>query len=141
MHSAATREIRLACADLITSFAHFVDHREFDRAAALFAEDGVFERPDLTARGRDQIAAIWATRPSSVITRHLCQAPYFLEVGIEIACSVTGFMLYHVDHHMEGIPPLGGPRAICEFHDRFRRTADGWRIAHRKSIAILRQSD
>lgn len=135
------KEIRFACADVITSFAYFIDHRDFNSATALFTEDAIFERPDLTARGRDEIAAIWATRPPSVITRHLCQAPFFMEVGLESASCVTGFTLYHVDHHTEGLPLLNGPRVVAEFHDRFRRTTDGWRIAHRKSIVILRGSD
>lgn len=132
------RGIRSACADLVTSFAHFVDHREFDRAVTLFTEDATFERPDLIARGRDEIAAIWAGRPPSVITRHLCQAPFFTEVDLESASSVTCFTLYHADHRAEGLPGLKEPRAIAEFHDHFRKTAEGWRIARRKSTVILR---
>ena len=135
------REVRSACADVITSFAHFVDHRYFEDAVALFAEDGIFERPGLTARGRAEIAAIWVGRPASMITRHLCYAPFFTEIGLESASSVTGFTLYHVEHHGEGVPSLGQPRAIAEFHDRFRRTPDGWRIGHRKSVVTLRRAD
>ena len=29
-------------------------------------------------------------------------------------------------------PPLRVPRAIVEYYDTFRRTADGWRIASRE---------
>ena len=73
-----------------------------------------------------------------MITRHLCLEPFFTEVGFESASSITCFTLYHVDHSGEGVPVLKEPRAIAEFHDRFRRTADGWQIAHRKSTVILR---
>lgn len=135
------KEIRFACADAIARFAYLVDHRYFDGAAALFTEDAIFERPDLTARGRDEIKAIWNARPPSVITRHLCQTPFFTESGIDRASSVTCFTLYQADLSAEGPPLLKGPRAIAEFHDRFRRTAEGWQIAHRKSIVILRKAD
>src|SRR3546814_10199050 len=33
-------EIKAACGDIISAFAHHVDHREFGDAVALFAEDG-----------------------------------------------------------------------------------------------------
>src|SRR3546814_8772345 len=82
-------EIKAACGDIIAAFAHHVDHREFGDAVALFAEDGAFLRPDLEARGRDQIAALWADRPASFVTKHLCHASFFQDVGEESARAVT----------------------------------------------------
>src|SRR3546814_16935885 len=87
-------EIKAACGDIIAAFAHHVDHREFGDAVALFAEDGAFLRPDLEARGRDQIAALWADRPASFVTKHLCHASFFQDAGEESARAVPPFLLY-----------------------------------------------
>lgn len=130
-------EARIACADLIARFAYHVDHREFDEAVNLFDKDGVFERPDLTARGHAGIAAIWAERPESIITRHLCGPPCFLEVTDEKVRTVTNFTLYHLTHEGEGLPTCGAPTGIAEFHDEFRRTDAGWRIFRRQGIPVL----
>src|SRR3546814_10792922 len=82
-------EIKAACGDIIAAFAHHVDHREFGDAVALFAEAGAFFRPDLEARGRDQLSALWADRPPSFAPQHFCHASFFQVVGQESAPAVT----------------------------------------------------
>jgi ketosteroid isomerase-like protein len=129
--------VRRACADVISAFAYYVDHREFAKAVDLFAVDAIFERPDLKAHGREQIAAIFAARPNTVVTRHLCGEPFFLELGSDTARAVTQVTLYNVNHEGEGFPSAQGPNALAEFHDIFKRTADGWKIAHRKGVPVL----
>ncbi|AEG51588.1 putative aromatic ring hydroxylating dioxygenase beta subunit [Sphingobium chlorophenolicum L-1] len=136
MTDLAILEARLECARIVAAFAYHVDHREFDRAAALFAEDGVFERPDLLATGRAEIAAIWEGRPAHVVTRHLCGIPHFVAIGPEEVETVTYFTLYHLEHEGEGLPKAG-PTAVAQFHDRFRLTAEGWLIAHRRGIPAI----
>jgi ketosteroid isomerase-like protein len=130
-------QVRNACADLVAAFAYNVDHRKFDKAVALFADDGCFERPDLVAKGHKEIAAIWAARPASVVTCHLCGPPFFTEISLGTASSVTTFTLYHLEHHGEGLPQCERLTAVAEFHDTFKRTGDGWRIAHRKAVPVL----
>ncbi len=129
--------VRRACREVIAAFAYHVDHREFDRAVALFAPDAVFERPDLMACGREQIAAIFAGRPESVITRHLCGEPFFVELGADRARAVTQVTLYHAQRAEAPVPTVKGPNAIAEFQDSFERTAEGWKIAHRKGVPVL----
>lgn len=130
-------EIRAECANIVAAFAHHVDHREFDKAVALFAEDGLFIRPDLRASGRAEIAKIWEGRPASVVTKHMCGASFFSEITADSASAVTPFTLYTLEWNGEGLPRLGQPAAIAEFHDRFVRTADGWRIAQRQGVPVL----
>ena len=129
--------IRAACSDLIAAFAAHVDNRNFAEAVALFAPDGVFERPDLTARGHAEIAGLWADRPESHKTRHLCHLTWFSEVGENLVRAVTPFTLYQAQHHGEGFPPVPARVAIAEFHDEFTFVGSAWRIAHRRSVPAM----
>lgn len=124
------------CALLVAAFAYHVDHREFDQAVALFAEDGIFERPDLSARGRGEIAQIWEGRPAHLLTRHLCHPPFFRRVTAEEAEAVTYFTLYHLEHEGEGLP-RSAPAVVGQYQDRFRLTAEGWRFAHRQGVPVI----
>lgn len=126
-----------ACANVIAAFAAHVDNRRFDEAVALFAPDGVFERPDLTVRGHSEIAGLWADRPASFRTRHLCHPTWFSETGFETVHSVTPFTLYQATHEGGGFPPVPAPIAIAEFHDAFRLVEGRWRIAHRRSVPAM----
>ena len=126
-----------ACTSLISRFSYYVDHRQFSDAVALFTEDGTFERPDRTAKGHAEIASLWEGRPESVYTHHLCYLPHFLMLDETVAKAVTAFTLYHDEHLGEGLPPIGVPAAVAEYHDQFRLTPDGWRIAHRRAVPLL----
>jgi hypothetical protein len=130
-------DIRNECSDLVARFAYYVDHREFDKAVALFAIDGIFERPDLKASGREKIAGFFAHRPPSVVTRHLCGQPFFIEIDGDTAKSVTAVTLYNTTHEGEGLPTVKSPNAVAEFHDTFKKTSDGWKIAHRRGVPVL----
>ena len=123
---------QIACTNLIAAFAYHVDNREFDRAVALFSEDGRFERPDLVAKGHAEIAAIWADRPETMITRHVCSAPFFWEATPERASAVTYFTLYQVNFTGDGLPRCEAPTALCQFEDDFVLVPEGWRIACRR---------
>ncbi|GGD54496.1 nuclear transport factor 2 family protein [Croceicoccus pelagius] len=134
----ACAEIRSACAALIADYAYYVDHREFDKAVALFTEDGKIDRPDLVSNGRGEIAAHWSSRPASLVTRHVCSPPSFREVYGTSATSVTYFTLYSLNHEGEGAPPMVDPIALGEFHDIFVKTDYGWQFSSRKVVAALK---
>lgn len=138
--SARFAAIRAECANVIAAFAIHVDHREFDKAVALFAPDGKFIRPDLQAEGREEIAKIWVDRPESVVTKHMLTPTFFTEIEADSAASVTPFTLYQTEWDGEGLPKFGQPVAIAEFHDRFIRTEEGWRIAERRGVPVLLQA-
>lgn len=42
------------------------------------------------------------------------------------------------DHGGDGPAPMRAPEAVVEYRDEFRRTAEGWKIARRQSIAAFR---
>ena len=131
-------EAERACFRLILAFAYHVDHRQFDEAVALFTDDGVFERPGVMARGRAELEAVWAGRPETMVTRHLCHAPYFLSVGADAAEAVTYFTVHQALHDGDGYPDPARPFAVAEYHDRFRREAGIWKIASRRvAVAFM----
>ena len=132
-----SNEAQTECAKIIAAFAYYVDHRFFAEAVALFKPDGVFQRPDLTAKGHAEIAAIWSNRPASVVTRHLCSQPFFMQVREDLITSVTPFTLYSIEHGGDGLPQCDRITAIAEFSDRFELTREGWRIAHRTGTPII----
>lgn len=133
----AALHARINCAAVIAAFAHHVDHREFDQAVVLFAEDGVFLRPDVRAHGRTEIARIWEGRPESVVTKHMLSPPHFTAVSAAEVRAVTPFTLYTVEWNGEGLPRFDRPPAIAEFHDRLVLTDDGWKIAERRGVPVL----
>ncbi|WEK42221.1 MAG: nuclear transport factor 2 family protein [Candidatus Sphingomonas colombiensis] len=130
-------DVRAECSNIIAGFAAHVDNRRFAEAVALFAPDGIFERPDLTARGHGEIAGLWADRPASFKTRHLCHQTWFEEINADLVRTVTAFTLYQTSHDGEGLPSVPAPIAIAEFHDEFRRFDGAWRIAHRRSVPAM----
>lgn len=129
--------IRANCSAIIAAFAHHVDHREFDSAVALFAEDGAFIRPDLQARGTVEIARIWEGRPESLVTKHIHGLPHFTKIADDRASAVTTFTLYTLNWDGAGLPTFNSPAAIVEYHDEFIKTPSGWRIQERKGVPLL----
>ena len=51
--------------------------------------------------------------------------------------AVTPVTLYHVQRGAAPVPSVKGPNGIGEFHDTLVRTAEGWKIAHRKGVAVF----
>lgn len=132
--------IRFACSALIADYAYYVDHREFNKAVALFTEDGRIERPDLISDGRKEIEENWTSRPASVVTCHVCSPPSFRDIAPDRATAVTYFTLYHLHHAGPGPAPMGDPIALGEFHDVFVATQQGWRFKSRKVTAVLKRT-
>ena len=119
-------------------FAYLVDHRRYEEVIGLFAPDGVFERPGLTADGPQAIREFLLSRPEGVKTRHVCAPPFFDHVDAGCARSITYVTIFHGPGADDEAISVAGPAGVVEFHDSFRLTPDGWRIAHHESrIAIL----
>ena len=62
------------CERLTYRYCRYADFGEATRLAELFTEDGLFATPDMTLRGRDEIAHTFAQRESLIDLRtiHLC---------------------------------------------------------------------
>jgi hypothetical protein len=123
------RAIEHDCARLIALYANLNDEARWDEVAALYAGDGVMIRPtapDKPARGRAAILAAFKARPPRV-TRHICSNVVIDVESDALARGVSAMLLF-----TGASEPL-----IGSFHDRFVRTAEGWRFAERRGSLLF----
>ena len=132
--------IERACERLITAYSHLIDGGEAARVADLFTADGVWESADARFDGGPAIAQAFSRRQANAgrRSRHVCT-----NVAVEVgsADEATGhcyFTLYRVDGVEAGRPAhTTTPAMVGDYADRFVRTADGWRFAHRRASAAF----
>lgn len=133
-----------ACERLLLDYCRFVDFGSASRLAELFTDDGVWEADDFVLDGREAIRAHFLERERVTrrVSRHLCTNVDIRIVSDDEATSLAYFANFRHDRR-EGdlsLPvPMEVPKYLGEYHDRFRRTADGWRFErHRVDVAFLR---
>jgi ketosteroid isomerase-like protein len=101
--------------------------RDYDRAATLFAPDGVLRMPNIPAElvGRDQIRA-WGTRVPKFV-EFLVQTthPGVIELDGDTA-SGRAYMQELIRTRV-GRSEL----KLAIYHDRYQRTGDGWKFTER----------
>lgn len=130
------------CSRLVQSFAIYVDRGEAEQCAALFVENGSFERKGEKLVGRGAILAAQKKRSPGLRTHHHCLSPWITVIDADHAEGITYFTNYRYesDTPLSGPAPLAGAQTIGEFHDRFIRTKEGWRIETRRAQAVFRRS-
>jgi SnoaL-like domain len=133
------RAIEHDCTRLVTAFAYLVDHRRYTELAALFVDDAHYERPGVVAKGQTELKAFFERRPTNVVTRHICTAPFFEAVGAQEAKSVTYLTIYMEEGRDDTVVETAGLAGIAEIHDTFRLTPAGWRIAQRVNRLVMQQ--
>ena len=129
---------RLAILDAIARYSHTFDNREVDAFAQLFTEDGVFDMFSATATEPELVmpsrAAIheWVTTwyrdlDPAIQSRHHQSGTMFKELTPESARTST-MLLTTAQHPGEASPRV---KMTGVYHDHWRKTTYGWRIAHR----------
>lgn len=128
-----------ACARLCVAFANHIDARRYDAWLDLFTDDGVLDRMGTRVTGRAELARFLEARPATVETRHLCTN---IRVNLASTDEATGFCYVLF---FQGVPGAAGEAAtasgapgIVEYHDRYRRTPQGWRIQERRIRLALK---
>ncbi len=132
-----------SCSRLCLDLLHYVDQRRYDQAAALFTEDGTFERrtPDRTSTvftGRAAIRGFFDSRPVDEAIRHLCTNIRITLRSREEAgghCYALFFKGTATGDAELPVPPRAP--AVTEYHDDYVRTAGGWRIARRRTQPVF----
>jgi hypothetical protein len=130
-------ELERACERLVYAYVRALDLGDMDAAASCFAEQGSLARPmtpDQIVHGREAIRASLATRPKTLLTKHLTtnvtidvesrDAARGLSYLTMIACTPNG-----------GVQPpfeAPGPLYFGEFRDRFVRVAGEWKFLERR---------
>jgi ketosteroid isomerase-like protein len=119
------RAIEHDCARLVAHYANLNDAGEWEQLAALYAEDGAMARPtapDAPVMGRAAILAAFRARPART-SRHICSNVVIEVEGPDAARGTSAMLLFTAP---DAAPLVGS------FHDRFMRTAEGWRFAERR---------
>jgi hypothetical protein len=134
------KRIEQECRDLVIAVAQLGDHRQAEEAAALFSEDCTWIRGGRPYRGREGIIESYARISPTQVTRHMSANSLVTVRDDERAEGVTYYMALHHDPGMDTpeLPlPLDPPFSMGEWHDRFVRTPEGWRIAHRETKRLF----
>lgn len=123
----AALEDRAAVADVIHAYCWHFDRNEPDAVAALFTEDARVdygpEAPDLHGRAAIGAAVAKGLAETFAATSHHVSN---LRITLSGDAATSTCLLYAWHRYHSGAPDgeLWG-----QYHHRFTRTADGWRIA------------
>jgi hypothetical protein len=123
---------------LNNAFAFYLDNGVFESMIELFTPDGLFDRAGIVHRGQDEIREGMAERPK-VTTRHLLTNFHLTSLDDDAAEAVVCAMVYHgpVAENGEAVVYATDNGRVIEFHDRYVKTVDGWRIASRIARPIF----
>lgn len=136
------RRIEQECRDLVTAVTQFGDHRQLDRAVALFAEDGTWMRGGRAWTGRAEVLASYGRDSATQVTRHMSANCLITVLDDDTAEGVTYYMALHHDPGVDPpeLPlPFEAPFSMGEWHDRFVRTPEGWRISRRATKRLFQR--
>ena len=131
-------EDKLAIHEMIAQYSYTYDSKDADGFAQLFVEDGVFEifiagqtSPAVRLPSRREIRE-WAAqrlqeRNGRFTSRHYQSGILFDELSSDSARTRTMVLVTH-----QGVAE-SAPRATDSgvYHDQWRKTPEGWRLAHR----------
>ena len=127
-------EIERDCMDLIHRLAQYSDHHECELSADLFTADGSWTRGGTPYKGRAAILSSFNGAAGQIL-RHFVTNTVIDILDDSHAEAVSYYLLYRYvpDASVPKSPmPLGMPFSLGEWHDKFVKTIDGWRIAHRE---------
>jgi ketosteroid isomerase-like protein len=130
-----------ACWRLVLESVRCNDARDWEGLVALYADDGVVERPSgERVVGHDAILASYSAGAPDRRTRHVCSNWTFALDDPTHARGRTSVVVYAWDVSTERDPRLGyrldDRVLIGDFEDRFVLTDDGWRIAERRATTV-----
>ena len=128
---AAEAEIR----NLVARMAHLADSGDLDEYITLFTDDAVWRMPGGAAKeGRDDILAGAHERRRTGMqgpgthTRHVNTTLWVRLEGPDDAVAGSYYLF------LENTSTAPAIRSTGRYEDRFRRTADGWKMAHRNIV-------
>lgn len=129
--------IERACERLIMLYAQHADFYEPEAVAGLFAEDAVLNRGEGDAIGRPAILAAFRKRRRDALVRHVSTNVVIDVVDGNTARGTSMMMLFRRFGTADTPQPMDPPEMIVNYHDRFRRTPDGWRFAQRSAVRVF----
>jgi hypothetical protein len=130
------------CTRLVLDYVYFNDTQNYEELARLFAEDGVFIRPNGdSVSGRNAILNSYRSRPAGRLTRHICTNIRITPTSANRASGLTYAIVYSANPNETPVQHFGlkadGRTLIGEFEDEFVRTDEGWRFASRRARFVM----
>ena len=127
-------EAIIECQLLAVRFWNYTDERNYEGIAALFADEGVWMRPEgLSLEGPRGILEYLAKRSKTITTCHVVSNVdvwFGRDGGIEGTANITAYK--HDDGKSYRLPaPLHGTHRILRSRDHYVNTPRGWRIARK----------
>ena len=123
-------EIEASCVKLINIFAHRIDARRYDDLLGLMTDECIVEWPGNRMRADALVEALKQT-PENLVSMHVITTTLFSDAALDHAECVSYLSFYQGERRADGTGQLADPAVLGEYHDRFERTADGWRISAR----------
>ena len=131
-------EEKLAIHEMIAQYSYTYDSKDAEGFAQVFVEDGVFEifvpgetSPSVRLQSRREIREFAAQRLQERLgrftSRHYQSGTLFDELTSNSAATRTMVLVTH-QAVTESAPR---PTASGVYHDQWRKTHEGWRLAHR----------
>ncbi len=129
---------RQAIVDLLNHYATCLDHRDWSGLDAVFDADAIGDYGAvLTGRTR-LVAMISGLLDSCGPTQHLL-GNHVIDVDGDTARAATQARVIHTGAcERSALTPY---ESIGTYHDQLRRTADGWRITHRRFAVRIQIGD
>lgn len=122
------------CGKLADLYCKYLDHKDPEAFADLYTEDAVYKPAiqPVPIVGRDRILEWIRAYPSSRMVRHV-STNQIVEVIDQNSAKGTSYAItFREPNPQEGeVSTRTAPRAVVEYVDTYRRTADGWKIASR----------
>jgi ketosteroid isomerase-like protein len=124
------RQIR----NLVTRLAHLADYGDLDEYMSWLTEDAVWDFVDTSIQGAAAIREDRVGRRQQggqgpgTHTRHVNTT---LWVDVDGSDQATAHSYFLYVRGADTSPSLG---LTGRYHDTFRRTADGWKLAHRRIV-------
>lgn len=134
-----------ACIGLITAYTHCADgFQERAGIADLFTADGVWESDEARLEGREQLLRFFGDAEAAAgrKSRHVSSNVAVKVTAADEAEGLSYFTLYRYVGEKPRVPDLEGqPVIVGQYRDRFVRTEQGWRFAHRRAdVGFVRRS-
>jgi uncharacterized protein (TIGR02246 family) len=134
--SAYAEDASTACTALVLDYAHHRDNFNAESFANLFTEDGILIIGEDRWEGRAAIQARIDALDSSATIRHYMSSIRISPIDADHATGVSYVVIYRTP---QGSTEITGPALIGDYIDRYIRTEDGWKIAHRELLTTFNQ--
>jgi SnoaL-like domain len=126
-------------AKLIYRVYSLYDEHQYEQMLSLYADDVRFGSSMRMVEGRDQVAALIAKRPQTVLTRHIITNLVVTLTGPESASATATLIGYRNEGAFpsQGPVPLDGAPAIADCRFSFRKVRSVWLISENLGEGIF----